>query len=362
MATLTIHPDRIIGNIKKLSDYLDKNNITWTLVTKMLNGYKPVLERILCDPEIKRLHSVGDARISNLKAIKEIKPDIVTIYIKPPAPNIVKSIVKYADISINSNIATLEAINKECEATGKKHRAVIMIEMGELREGILRENVLRFYERSFNLEHMEIIGIGTNLGCMYGIEPTYDKLVQLALYKQLIEVKFGKALPIISGGSSITLPLIKMKKIPKEINHFRIGESAFLGVSPFDNKKFRNLSTNCFDFSGEIVEMEKKAKLPDGTIGDGNIGTTPDIDENDDASYEHSYRAILDFGAIDVDVNNLWNKDRSISFAGTTSDMTVYDLGEKSNKYKVGNKIHFFPNYMAVARLTNSKYISKEIK
>ena len=51
----------------------------------------------------------------------------------------------------------------------------------------------------------------------YGIEPTYDKMIQLSLYKQLIESKFDKKLDLISGGSSITLPLVK-KKFPKSIS------------------------------------------------------------------------------------------------------------------------------------------------
>lgn len=356
MATLSIHSRRIIENIRKLNDYLDENNINWTLITKMLNGYKPILEKLLNNDEIKRLHSVGDARISNLKAIKEIKPDIVTMYIKPPAFNQVKNVIKYADISLNSNIHTLEKLDEEAGKVGKTHRVVVMIEMGELREGILRENIIKFYSRAFDLKNIKIIGIGTNLGCMYGVEPTYDKLIQLSLYKQLIETMFGKKMELVSGGSSITLPLIPKNKVPKEVNHFRIGETAFLGVSPLNNKKFKNLSTTAFDFSGEILEFEKKGNVPDGNIGDAAIGHTADFDE---LNYRESWRCIVDFGEIDVDVNNLKLKDNKLNFVGTTSDMTVFDMAEDSKSYQVGDKVHFQPNYMAIARLSNSKYMTK---
>lgn len=355
MATLTIHSARIIENIRKLNDYLESNKINWTLITKMLNGYKPILEKLLKNDEIKRLHSIGDARISNLKNIKEIRPDIVTMYIKPPAFNQVKNVIKYADISLNSNIQTLEKLNEEAGRAGILHRVVIMIEMGELREGILRENILNFYKRAFDMDNIEIIGIGTNLGCMYGVEPTYDKLIQLSLYKQLIESMFGKKLELVSGGSSITLPLIARKKVPNEVNHFRIGETAFLGVSPLNGKKFKNLSTTAFDFTGEILEFEKKGNVPDGTIGNAAIGQTSGFDSND---YHESWRCIVDFGEIDVDVNNLKVKDNKLNFVGTTSDMTVFDMAEDSKKYGVGDRVHFQPNYMAVARLTNSKYMT----
>lgn len=200
MAELIIKSDKILKNIKKLNDYLSQNDIKWTLVAKVLSGHKATLEKLLVDPEIKNLHSIGDSRLSNLKVIKKIRPDIVTMYIKPPAIQSAKNVIKYADISVNSSSSTIEALNKEAQRQGKIHRIVIMVEMGELREGVIRENIVDFYSRIFNLSNIKIIGLGTNLGCMYGVEPTYDKLIQLCLYEQLLESKFNKRLEIISGG------------------------------------------------------------------------------------------------------------------------------------------------------------------
>ena len=68
-----------------------------------------------------------------------------------------------------------------------------MVEMGELREGVMRDEIISFYKKVFKFPYIEIIGIGTNLGCMYGIQPTYDKLIQLRMLKELIEVKFRKS-------------------------------------------------------------------------------------------------------------------------------------------------------------------------
>jgi predicted amino acid racemase len=55
-----------------------------------------------------------------------------------------------------------------------------------------------------------------------------------------------------------------------------------------------------------------------------------------------------------------------VSFIGTTSDLTVYDLGKNLNskrekKYKVGDKLHFHLSYMGVARLMNSKFVEKDL-
>lgn len=360
MAELVIKLDKIIGNVEKLNRIIEKHNIKWTLVVKVLSGHKEFLKKLLFNPAVKKLHSVGDSRTSGLRAIKEINPDIVTMYVKPPPIDSIKAVVTYADISLNSSLRTIEALNVEAGKQGKIHRVVIMIEMGELREGILRDKVVSFYQSVFNLENIEVEGIGANLGCMFGIQPTYDKLLQLSLYKQIIDAKFNTNLPIISGGSSITLPLLGKATIPSNLNHLRIGETAFLGTTPVDGKKFRDLSTDTFEYHTSIIELELKETSPDGILTEANIGHT-----FDDFEYDNSYRAILDFGLLDVDINELTPKDKGLRFAGTTSDMSVYDLGpvekEEKCRYKVGDKIKFTPSYMAVARLMNSKFIGKRI-
>ncbi len=365
MAELLIKTKKIIENIEKVSNLMESHSIEWTLIVKILSGHKKILREIIQNPIIKRINSLGDSRLTGLRRIKEINPDIITMYIKPPAIKYIPSIVEYADISLNSSFKTIEALNEEARKKKKVHKIVIMIEMGELREGVIRENILGFYDKVFKLSNIEIIGLGTNLGCMYGVEPTYDKMIQLSLYKQLLEARFNRKIPYISGGSSITLPLIKKRKIPAAINHLRIGQAVFLGTSPYDNEKFDCLSTDIFELSANIIEVEKKETTPSGSISEGNVGHIGSIEYP--AEVYKSYRAIVDFGVLDVDIKNIKPKDKNISFFGTTSDMTVFDLGlnkvknSSNDKYKVGDRLKFVPNYMAVARLMNSKYISKRI-
>lgn len=367
MAELIIEKKKILSNILKLDNYFKKNGITWSLVAKLLSGHKEVLESILLDENIKRLHSIGDSRLTGLKVIKKIDPNLCTIYLKPPASDNIKSVVQYADISLNTQFDTINLLNEEAKKQNKTHRIIIMIELGEIREGVMRENFVDFYQRVFELSNIEVIGLGTNLGCMYGIEPTYDKLLQLCLYKQLIEAKFGKKLELVSGGSSITIPLIMKKKLPAAVNHLRVGETAFFGNNLHTAKRFRELSENAFSFAGTIIELEEKEIKPDGLVSDASIGHTAEEEEidagNESEAVKMSHRAILDFGILDVNYEDLEPKDKNVKFAGTTSDMTVYDIGKNTKKkYKVGDKVYFKTSYMAVARLMNSKFIEKIIK
>jgi len=366
MAELLIHTDRIIGNIEKINALMKKHNSEWTLISKVLSGHKESLRNILAHPSIKEVHSVGDSRLSSLEVIKSLRPDIVTMYIKPVPQNLVPSIVQLADISLISSMRTLELMNDAAARSGVVHRVIVMIELGELREGIVRENIVDFYSRAFAMENIDVIGLGSNLGCMYGIEPTYDKMIQLSLYRQILEQMFDRKVPIISGGSSITLPLVGSKRLPPTMNHYRIGEAVFLGTSPLDNKRFRNLSTEVFEYQANILELEEKQTKPDGIISEAAVGHVAEAETQPRSDDTHC-RALMDFGLLDVDVDDVVPKDNNVRFAGTTSDMTVFELGDNKDekgklRYHVGDTVRFKPSYMGAARLMSSKFIYKTVR
>lgn len=362
MAELIIETEKIKDNIKYLSNYFEQKGINWSLITKVFSGDKEFLEHILTDDVIDKINSVGDSHLTSLKNLRAVKPDMRTIYIKPPAEIYADEVVKYADISLNTSFRTIKALNEAAKKAGKIHQVIIMIELGELREGVNRSNVMSFYEKVFNLLYVDVIGIGSNWGCMYGIEPTYDKLLQLSMYKELISERFKKKLKFVSGGSSITLPLIEQGNVPKDINHFRVGEAAFFGVTPLYNERFKELNTDTFAFEANIIELEEKKIVPEGMLSDANIGQTAGFDDHD--ADETTVKAILDVGMLDVDKNDIESIDSEVHFVGITSDMMVVDIGtnntaEGTKKYRVGDRIRFKTNYMAVARLLNSKFIEK---
>lgn len=124
-----------------------------------------------------------------------------------------------------------------------------------------------------------------------------------------------------------------------------------------------DLATDTFEFRANIIELEEKDIVPEGVINEGNVGHTASFNEEDLS--ETTVKAILDFGLLDVDKDDIESQDGKLKFVGITSDMLVIDLGnnktkESAKKYKIGDTIKFKPNYMAVARLLNSKFIDKK--
>lgn len=356
MAYITLDIKKLKSNFEFLNTLFKKNGIEWSVVTKILSGNKEFLTELL-KFDIK---TISDSRVTNLKMIKSINPLIETIYIKPPAKRSVSNIIKYADISMNTEFETIKLLSDEAKKQNKMHKIIIMIELGELREGVLGEDFIAFYESVFKLKNIQVVGIGANLSCLYGVLPNHDKLIQLSLYEQLIEAKFNRQIKYVSGGSSVTIPLIFQNLLPKGINHFRVGETLFLGTDVYNNRPFTKMHSDVFRLYSEIIELIEKPIVPEGNLSTNVEGEEFEFDPINIG--ETSYRAIIDIGLLDVDVNHLELVDKTIKIAGASSDMIVIDLDKNIKKYKVGDLIEFKLDYMGTLRILNSKYIEKRTK
>jgi predicted amino acid racemase len=60
-----------------------------------------------------------------------------------------------SDVSLNSEIEVIEALNEEARRQDTVHRIIIMIELGDLREGILPGSLVEFYEEIFPSKSLE---------------------------------------------------------------------------------------------------------------------------------------------------------------------------------------------------------------
>ncbi len=355
MAFVTMNKQKLKDNFDYLDELFSKNGIKWAVVSKVLCGNRTLLESLF---ELN-IHQICDSRVTNLKVVKQLNPKVETLYIKPPAKRSIASIVRYADISFNTELATIQMLSDEAVKQGKRHGVIVMIEMGELREGVMRDNLMDFYEKVFNLPNIDIVGIGTNLSCLYGVLPNHDKLIQLSLYEQLIEARFNRSIPLVSGGSSVTIPLIHNNLLPVGINHFRVGETLFLGTDVYHDRPFENMHNDVFILYAEIIELINKPTTPMGDMGTNVEGKSFEAAEMQ--TPETSCRAILDIGLLDVEQKHIQLSDTDIAIAGASSDMIVLDLGENRRNYKVGDLVEFSMDYMGLLRILNSKYVEKKV-
>lgn len=355
MAHIVLNRQKLQENYQYLDQLFSQENIDWAVVSKVLCGSKTYLKELI-DLGVKE---ICDSRITNLKIIKSLNPNIQTVFIKPPAKRYISSVVKYADVSFNTEFETIKMLSDEAVRQNKMHKVIIMIELGELREGVMRDEFIDFYEKVFLLPGIKVTGIGTNLTCMYGVLPSQDKLLQLCLYVQLIQARFNRVIPYITGGTSVTIPLITKGLLPKEVNHFRVGETLYLGTDVYNSQPNPAMHQDVFKLYAEIIELREKPMVPDGSLGQNLTGDVLEFEGENGG--ENSLRAIIDVGLLDVEENHITPVDKRLKLVGSSSDMMVVDIGDQSDKYRVGSLIEFNLDYMGILRLMNSDYIDKKV-
>lgn len=354
MAFVKLYRKKLKENYQFLDAIFKSRAINWGVVSKMLCGNKIYLNEIIA-LGVKEIH---DSRVSNLRKIKSLNPEIQTVYIKPPAKRSIESIVRYADVSFNTEFYTIQMLSDEAIKQNKTHKIIIMIEMGDLREGVMGEELVEFYGAVLSLPNIEIRGIGTNLNCLSGVMPTQDKLIQLSLYKQLIEAKFNIEIPWVSGGTSVAVPLILKNARPMAVNHFRIGEALFFGKDLFTGETIKGMHNDVFKLFAEIIEITEKPDTPTGELGENVAGNTYSTEQAEDLS-STSLRAILDVGLLDMQPQYLIPEDDEITIIDASSDMLVIDISHSKKVYNIGELVSFNLKYMGALYLLNSNYIDK---
>ena len=356
MNRVTIDLQGLRHNIKVIKGWMEKHQASWTVVTKVLCGHTSTLTAL----QSLGIKSMGDSRLANLKAIERITPDLETWYLRVADLSSVKDVVSLADVSLNSETEVIISLNDEAKKIDRVQRIIIMIELGDLREGILPGSLIEFYETVFDLSNIEVIGIGANLGCLAGAVPNIDQFTQLALYRELLELKFQRKLQLISAGTSAVLPLLLEGTLPKAINHFRIGEAIFLGTDLINGGTLPGLKDDAIILEAEIAEIKEKGLVPLAET----ISMTPfesDQVNGDFSPGQRGFRALVSVGHLDTEITGLTPINSNYHIAGASSDVTVVNVGDDQGGLNVGDTIKFRLNYAALLRLMSGKYIEKVV-
>lgn len=357
MNRLLINTEAILHNHDYVRRLVGMHDSTLTVVTKALCGCVSAIAPLVEGG----IRSIADSRMENLIDMTEQGIKAERWYLKPPHPDELDKVVKYSDVSLNTELSTVKELNKEAKKAGVTHSVLLMIELGDLREGILPGTLVETYNDIFNLENISIIGIGTNLGCLSGTVPGMDQLMQLVLYKELLELKFNRKIQLVSAGSSASLPFLIQGLIPKHVNHFRVGETILLGTDLISGGTLAGLRDDGFILEAGVVEIKKKNLAPSGEIHDDLHPFNSPGEQKQYAPGERGFRAVITIGELDTDIAGLTPVNNEYEIAGASSDLTVLNVGAADSNLNVGDFIRFKVSYSALIRLMNNKYTEKVI-
>ena len=323
-----------------------------------------IVTKSLCaDPEVRKIADqhpmvdyLADSRTLNLREMHDLtKPKVL---LRIPQESELDDVVKFADISFQSEAITLAKTNEAAGKQGVIHKVVLMIDLGDLREGIFFEDKKEIMDTArliVDAANLELYGIGTNLTCYGAIIPKEDNLSTLVGIAKEIENELGIKLKMISGGNSSSYYLAEKSGLPEGINNLRLGESFFLGNDTAYGDKIKDTYNDAIVLKAQIVELKSKPSVPIGESGMDAFGNKPVYEDRGTIK-----RAIVAVGQQDTDPTGLQPLDSGIDILGASSDHLILDVTKSETEYKVGDIVTFTLNFGSILRAVTSKYVNKE--
>lgn len=345
---LIVDVDKVEQNTRTIVGMAKDRGIEVTGVTKATCG----------DPNIAfamikgGVTSIGESRVQNIIRLRTQGVNSRMVLLRTPMATEINEVVKFADISLNSEIKVLKMLDKESRRLGTVHKVVPMVEMGDLREGFLREAVPQVAEMVMKMEGLDLHGLGMNLACFGGVVPTKEKVDQFEEFVIGIEDRIGKELEMISGGNSANIPLLMGEGSRGRTNNLRIGEGILLGLETVNRTPIPGTFQDAFSLEAEVIERKRKPSVPDGEVSQNAFGETPAFENKGDI-----LRGIVAVGRQDAILEDLDPVDKRIEVLGGSSDHLLLDLD--GSEKDVGDHVRFIPAYGALVHLYTSKYVNK---
>lgn len=344
---IEINLDKIRHNANMLKELYGKKGIQITGVVKGVFA-SPQVAKVLIECGIK---SIADSKISNIEKMKKAKLNATFILLRTPAISEIQQVVEFADISMNTELEVIRSLSVEAMKQKKIHQIILMVEMGDLREGILIKDVPAFILEVLKMPCIQIVGIGTNLTCFGGVIPTEQNMVVFSSFVNNMKKKFGLALPYVSGGNSANFNWLMSTNDVGEVNNIRLGESIFLGCETVNGTLIPKLFSDAFCFIAEVIESKLKPSVPFGNRGKNAFGEILSIQDRGIIR-----RTIVGVGRQDVLVSGL-TPYGPIEILGSSSDHIILDA--KKVALKPGDEIIFSLNYGALLSAMTSPVVNK---
>ena len=347
---LIIHTDKVLHNMRTLVGIAKAQDVRIALVSKVVCAH-PAVIRCINDSGCEML---ADSRVENLN---KSETDLPKLLLRIGDPKEADAIVCAADISLQSEKAMILALQNAAQARSKHHRVILMIDLGDLREGVFFRNwdqILDLAETIKKCPNLELYGTGTNLTCYGSVLPDENNLGTLVALTNRLRNALQLPIPIISGGNSTSLKLLLEGRLPKEINHLRLGESVMCGVIPGLYTRIDGCYQDAFELCASLVELKTKPSYPIGTLSRNAFGETVKyVDKGE------MLRGIAAIGRQDVITEGLIPKDPNIEVIGASSDHLLLDM-TRTDGYRVGDTVAFGLDYGALLSASTSMYVRKE--
>ena len=298
---------------------------------------------------------LADSRLDNVQRMRNAGITAPMLMLRIPSVSEAPEVVRLCDISLNSEAAVLDALAGAAEEQGVVHDVILMLEMGDRREGVPPEDLIPLAATAMKEPSLRLAGIGANFMCASGVMPTRQKLEKLCNLADELEQRFGQKLDYVSGGNSSNLALMQSETMPERVNMLRIGSTILRAENSFTGGVLAGYDDGAFTLEAELVEIKTKHSLPDGETGPDAFGNRVVFEDRG-----ARLRGIVNLGRVDMRPEGLRPRHRNVEIVTASSDHLIVDITE-AKKFAVGDVMRFEMDYGGLVQSMLSPYIEKAL-
>lgn len=346
---LLIDLGKIYHNAHTLVERLSLCGISVTGVTKAVLGSTEISTTMLQ----AGIGSLGDSRIENIEAMRHAQLAATMVLIRSPMLSQVDQIVRHVDISFNTEIEVIRKLSRVAQQADRVHGVVLMVELGDLREGIMPNDLLATVREILCLPNIRFKGVGTNLACRSGVCPDVKNMALLSTLISEVETTFGLTVEIVSGGNSANLQWVFSGADTGRINNLRLGEAILLGCETLYRQPIGGLHSDAITLTAEVIETKLKPSKPTGKIAQSALGDAPVITDRGQV-----WQSLLAIGWQDIEPSGLLPPAKT-KVMGSSSDHLIIESDNET--LPIGKEVSFQLNYSALVRSMTSPYVTKVI-
>lgn len=343
---LEVDPGKLKENLTALRERCQDSFVGIIGVVKGINTWEEIL-RIYDDAGFMYL---GSPRVDQLRKLRAMSVKTPLMLIRIPMLSELPDAVALADASLQSDLTVIRATDAEAARQGKTHGVILMIDLGDLREGFwsAEELVDAAVEVERECDHLHLLGVGVNFNCYGSVMPDKRNEQGLVSLAHDVEKAIGRELEIVSGGASTAIYMLLDGTLPYRVNNLRLGELGLLGETDFARPDF--LHRDVFTFRAEVVECREKPSHPVGQLSTDAFHRVRTYEDRGIRK-----RAILAVGRVDCgNCFDLKPRMPGVEVLGASSDHLILDVEEAAETVKVGDILEFDVNYASLVNLTNT--------
>lgn len=351
MPSVVIDLDIITQNTRRVMAGLAENPVNVFGVVKATCGSPLVARAMLRGGAV----GLADSRLDNVQRLRNSGITAPIMMLRIPSVSEAPEVVRLCAVSLNSEAAVLDELARAAEEQGVVHDVILMLEMGDRREGVPPEDLIPLAATAMREPSLRLAGIGANFMCASGVMPTPAKLTALADLADDLEQRFGHGLDYVSGGNSSNLALMLTEAMPARINNLRIGAAILRGENSFTGGTLPGYDDGAFTLEADLVEIKTKHSLPDGETGPDAFGNRVVFEDRGER-----VRGIVNLGRVDMRPEGLRPRHRNVGIVTASSDHLIVDITE-AKRFAVGDTMRFEMDYGALVQAMLSPYIEKKL-